>query len=123
MKRHRLSLHKAIGITGASVVLWLAASGVAEAWALHWGTRVVQTSSGKKCISFASDAMRGLSMHDIRASGNSVSGNGPGIVATIVCIGTNPVTAVVMVASDSDTVGSNLLNRLEQKVVAIRSFD
>jgi hypothetical protein len=78
----------------------------------------------KTCLSFASDAMRGLSMQNIRVSSMEVAGTRGAVYAAITCFNTAPrATAIAMAAGDDSAATRQLSEDLQRKIAGIQLID
>jgi hypothetical protein len=100
MKPHFTTVCKPIATAAFAGMTLLCATGTAQAVSLYWGKTPVHTSRLQECLAFANDAMRNLNVQNIRLSRDEVAGTSGGTYAAITCVGTSPVTAVVMVAGN-----------------------
>jgi hypothetical protein len=110
-------------IITASAVVWLLTTGGAAAAFLYWGKTSVHTSNLGECHSFANEAMGALNVQHIRVSPDEVAGTSGAAYAAITCVGTNPVTAIIMVVGDDGNETSSLRDSLQQKIAGIIKFD
>jgi len=110
-------------ISAAAAAFLLVVPGTAGAVSLYWATTSVHTSKLNQCLSFAQDAMRDLNVQNIRLGPDEVAGTSGGAYAAITCIGTNPVTAVIMVAGEQNGPAGALRDGLKQKVAGIVNID
>jgi hypothetical protein len=90
---------------------------------LYWAKTSVHTKSLQECMSFADHAMRNLNYQHVRVSRDEIAGDGPGVYSVITCIGTNPVTAVVMVVGENGTATSSARDELRLEIAGIIRFD
>jgi hypothetical protein len=122
MKNH-ITIRKLIFAVLFAGVAVLSIAGTANAFYLYWGKTHVNTSVLNVCHSFANDAMRSLNFQNIRLSQDEVAGTSGGTYAAITCVGTNPVTAIVMVVGNDNSETVLTRDNLKQKIAGIKKFD
>ncbi|WOJ89303.1 hypothetical protein RZS28_16115 [Methylocapsa polymorpha] len=123
METNTSSKRKRSQLISAAAAALMLVPGTAGAVSLYWATTPVHTSKLNQCLSFAQDAMRDLNVQNIRLGRDEVAGTSGQAYAAITCIGTNPVTAVVMVAGEQDGPTGALRDGLKQKVAGIVNID
>jgi len=94
----------------------LAGAEAADAASLWWDKTRVHTASVRECLAIAHEAMQGLNYRNIRLSRDEVAGSAPGVYAAVTCVGTNPATAVVMVAGDQVDATRTASETLSKKI-------
>lgn len=94
----------------------LAGAEAADAASLWWDKTRVHTASVRECLAIAHEAMQGLNYQNIRLSRDEVAGSAPGVYAAVTCVGTNPATAVVMVAGDQVDATRTASETLSKKI-------
>lgn len=107
----------------AAAGLFSTAGSANAAW-LYWTKTPVKSASVATCMSFASSAMRGAGMQNIRVSSMEVAGSRGGVYAAITCFNTAPrATAVAMAAGDNSDDTKLLSQELQHKIAGIINFD
>jgi hypothetical protein len=123
MKTLSTTIYKSITTAAFAGITLVCVTGTAQAVSLYWGKTPVHTSKLQECLSFANDAMRSLNVQHIRLSRDEVAGTSGGTYAAITCVGTNPVTEVVMVGGNDNAETSRMRDALRQKIAGIIRFD